>query len=449
MKLTLRAKVLAALLLCSLSAVTVVALVTPWLLEHRFIAAARRVHFPHFTQLVERYQQLPGALPWGTRGAAADLYRRIVLVDKARRVRPDPGFVSPPGGALPGLQGRARFPSPPGFPLGPGGRRDPFASQNIRFVLADTGGYVFLPFYGYHVGQRLSWLERLRADRFYLHGKPVGYALVTGTVPQTGMDKSYRTMLYQSLALAGGLAMLFSILAAVLLTRPILRQLHYLSEAVSRMKSGNRAQTVRVRGHDEIASLARAFNRMSDELTVQYESLQMSNATIAEQARSLQKMSYTDELTGLHNRRYFNEQFDRWFSRCRRERCELALIVIDIDYFKKINDGFSHQIGDEVLQQIARLLRECVRSQDILARFGGEEFILLMPFTDVGEAADISQRMRRQIEQHRWHQIAVGLQVTASFGVAGRQASRQEMLKLADEQLYRAKDAGRNCVCVA
>lgn len=451
MKLTLRVKVLAVLLFCSLSAVLIVALVTPWLMNRHFVAQARAANFPHFTHQIERYERLPGALPWGSRDAALDLYRRIIVVDMAKRQRHIQAMAA-------GDDAQIRypaFPPPPGFPPPRDAQRpsqlgsNPFASENMRFVLADTNGYVFHPFYGYKAGQRLSWLERLRADRLYLKGNPVGYALATGTIPQTGIDQNYRSLLYQSLGIAGIAALAISILAALLLTRPILRQLRLLSAAVSRMKPGSEAQAVTVHGQDEIATLAHAFNRMSGELAEKYQALQTSNATIAEQARSLKKLSYTDELTGLSNRRYFNEQFDRWHGVCKGEGRELALILIDVDHFKKINDGFSHQVGDAVLQQISRLLRECVRNQDILARFGGEEIILLMPDTPLEKAEDVSQRMRQHIEEYRWKQVAIGLQVTASFGVTGLRASQHDMLRVADDQLYRAKDAGRNCVCVA
>lgn len=442
MTLTLRAKVLAALLLSSLGAVLVVALVTPWLMEHRFLGQARSAHFDHFTHLIERYQQMPGALPWGNRDAALDLYHRIIEVDKARHSQRQ---ARRPAGRRP-LPG---FPPPPGF--GPPGRQQgaPFASQDMRFVLADTEGYVFHPFFDYQAGQKLTWLERLRADELTLNGQPVGYALAAGTAPETRLDDSYRTLLYQSLAVAGGVALVLSFLVAFFLTRPMLRQLRHLSNAVHGMEPGNRSEPITVSGRDEIATLAHAFNRMSDELTDKYQALQSSNATIARQAQTLEKLSYTDELTGLYNRRYFNEQFDHWFGECRREGRQLALIIIDVDHFKRINDNFSHQTGDAVLQQIARLLRECVRSHDILARFGGEELILLMPDTSLEKAEEIAERMRRHIEEHSWHQIAVGLQVTASFGLTSLQTTQHDMLRIADEQLYRAKDGGRNSVCVA
>lgn len=442
MTLTLRVKVLAALLISSLGAILVVALVTPWLMEHRFLGQARSDHLPNFTRLIERYQHLPDALPWGIREAALDLYHRIILVDKATHQRQRSGGPT-------GLRRPPGFPPPPGFGPPPRQRSDPFASSDVRFVLADSQGHVFHPFFDYRAGQQLTLLERLRADNLTLNGERVGYALATGIAPDTALDKSYRTLLYQSLAVAGGVGLLLSMLVAVLLTRPMLRQLNHLSTAVSGLEPGSDVEAIRVKGRDEIASLAHAFNRMSNDLTEKYRALQSSNATIAQQAKSLEKLSYTDELTGLHNRRYFNEQFDHWFAICQRENRQLALIIVDVDHFKRINDGFSHQVGDLVLQQIAQLMRECVRSQDILARFGGEELILLMPDTPAEKAEEIAERMRQHIEDHAWHQIAVGLKVTASFGITRLQAAQHDMLKLADEQLYRAKDSGRNSVCVA
>ncbi len=436
---TLRTKVLSALLLSSLGAILVIALITPPLLEYRFVGQASATHFGHFTRLIQRYQNLPDALPWGTRAAALDFYQRIVTLDRRRheqRALEQRPPRRPPRGM-----------SPAGNPPRPGGS-SPFESTDMRFVLADTQGYVIPPFYDYQAGQQLSLFERWRAAPLTFNGELVGYALATGEAPQTPLDDSYRTLLYQSLAVAGAIALLLSLLVAALLTRPMLRQLRQLSRAVNELEPGQPFTPVVVSGTDEIATLAKAFNRMSGELTDKYRALQASNETIARQAKSLERLSYTDELTGLHNRRYFNEQFAHWFEICTQRQRALALVIVDVDHFKRINDGFSHQVGDLVLQQIAHLMRQSVRTQDILARFGGEELILLMPDASVQTAKEIAERMRLQIEQHPWQQIAEGLRVTASFGITGLQHSQHDMLKRADEQLYRAKDSGRNSVCI-
>jgi diguanylate cyclase (GGDEF)-like protein len=456
MNLSLRVKIPGALLLCSIGAVVLVALVTPWLIHRRFMEQARQMHFQHFTGLIARY--IDAGHAWGGRDAAMDMYQRVIVPDRQRfeamRWRaPPPGappFAAdrPPPPGEPGMRPFPRDGLPPPAGLPPPDAR-PFASQDMRFVLAGPLGYVFHPFYDYRAGQRLSAAERDRAGKLYLHGQLVGYALATGKAPLSVNDRSYMSVLYQSLAVGGGIAALISLLAGLLITLPMLRHLRHLSAAVGRLRPGSEPGQVPVRGHDEIAMLARQFNCMSAKLAEQYDALQASHETIAAQARSLERLSYTDELTGLHNRRYFNAQFCQWLERCGEEDRALSLVILDVDHFKQVNDEFSHEVGDEVLRQLAQLLRECIREQDILARFGGEEIVLLMPDAEPVEAEEVSQRMRRRIEQHDWHRIASGLKVTASFGVIGRCESRQEMLRCADELLYRAKAAGRNRVCVA
>lgn len=456
MNLSLRVKIPGALLLCSIGAVVLVALVTPWLIHRRFMEQARQVHFRHFTGLIARY--IDAGHAWGGRDAAMDMYQRVIVPDRQRfEAMRRPG--APPG-APPLAADRPPSPREPGIlPFPPDGLpssaglpppgRNPFASQDMRFVLAGPLGYVFHPFYNYHAGQRLTAAERARAGKLYLHGKLVGYELATGKVPLTATDRSYLSVLYRSLAMAGGIAVLLSLLTGLLITRPMLRHLHQLNLAVRQLDPGGERCQVPVCGHDEIGLLAREFNRMSTALAEQYDALQASHATIAAQAHSLERLSHTDELTGLHNRRYFNAQFRQWLERCQEEDRPLSLIILDVDHFKQVNDQFSHEVGDEVLRQLAGLLRGCTREQDILARFGGEEIVLLMPDADRATAEELSQRMRRCIEQHDWERIASGLKVTASFGVIGRCPSRQEMLRCADDLLYRAKAAGRNRVCVA
>lgn len=448
-RLGLRWKVLGALCLCSMSAVLLIALMTPWMMHRRFMQQAKQAHFSTFTHTIARY--IAEGHHWGGRRSALDMYRNVLQAHRrAARARATAG----PGGWPPPRPGRRLPPPPAGRPPPARGpqpwREDPAASENMRFVLADQLGYVFNPFFAFKAGQRLTAAQRARADRLYLHGRVVGYALATGTIPVRPQDRSYLQMLHRSLWIGGAVAVLISLLAGLALTEPMLRRLRRLDEAVTRWRpDGSASAPAPVRGSDEIAQLAQQFNRMSRELSRQYAQLQSSHATIAEQARSLKRLSHTDELTGLYNRRYFNEQFARLLDECRRQGGELALIIIDVDHFKQVNDGYSHQVGDAVLCELASLLRAGVREQDVVCRHGGEELVVLMPGAAGEEAAALSQRLRRRIETHAWERIAAGLKVTASFGVAGRGESPREMLRQADRQLYRAKAGGRNRVCMA
>jgi diguanylate cyclase (GGDEF)-like protein len=138
--------------------------------------------------------------------------------------------------------------------------------------------------------------------------------------------------------------------------------------------------------------------------------------------------------------------------RARRFGHPLAVAMLDIDHFKSINDRFSHSLGDEVLRTVARLLRESCRLSDVVGRYGGEEFVLLLPETSVANAALLCEKLRRRIELHGWRSLHPELAgVTISIGVAAEGhetcAAVLDGLAFADQQLYRAKREGRNRVC--
>lgn len=166
----------------------------------------------------------------------------------------------------------------------------------------------------------------------------------------------------------------------------------------------------------------------------------------AEQQLAL--LATTDPLTGASNRRRFDEVLRTEVARSRRYGAPLSLIICDIDYFKRINDGFGHPAGDRVLQQLSALLSENIRETDVFARLGGEEFAILAPNCDEGCAWKFAEKLRGAVEAHAFPD-AQGL--TCSFGVAVLRAmeGQEKLVKRADEALYRAKGEGRNRVVLA
>uniref|UniRef100_A0A831UDS4 diguanylate cyclase n=1 Tax=Geobacter metallireducens TaxID=28232 RepID=A0A831UDS4_GEOME len=164
----------------------------------------------------------------------------------------------------------------------------------------------------------------------------------------------------------------------------------------------------------------------------------------------LRTLSITDPLTHLHNRRHLMEMVDREFQRSCRKGAPLSLVILDIDYFKKINDTYGHQEGDRVLTILADIVRRRLRSYDLAARYGGEEFVLLLPETPVNEALSIAERLRVEVQEHVFDGSLQGLVITISLGVATYPSSRVEsidsLFRQADEALYRAKQGGRNRV---
>ena len=161
------------------------------------------------------------------------------------------------------------------------------------------------------------------------------------------------------------------------------------------------------------------------------------------------QLATLDALTELYNRRHFMEVLDKEISRALRHRRALALCIIDVDLFKPVNDTFGHIAGDEVLRRMAAVLRQHVRSDDIAARIGGEEFAVLLPEGSAEDAIAFAERLREAIAATIFSPGGAPRQITVSVGVASLRApvtSRSQLLAAADAALYRAKHEGRNRV---
>lgn len=178
-------------------------------------------------------------------------------------------------------------------------------------------------------------------------------------------------------------------------------------------------------------------------------SLAAAHGQLQRQKEAAELLARTDALTGLANRRAFDEAAELEVQRTVRHNTPLALVLTDIDHFKVINDRFGHHVGDQVLQHFARVLSASVRNIDLVGRWGGEEFAILMPGTTLEEAAQAAERMRVAVENTPLPLADGELRTTASFGVAAFSAATPTMISLlgrADAALYRAKDKGRNRV---
>ena len=168
--------------------------------------------------------------------------------------------------------------------------------------------------------------------------------------------------------------------------------------------------------------------------------------------QEVEKAAQADSLTGLHNRRWFDDAFARQIKRCGEDGAPFCLIMIDVDYFKRVNDTYGHIAGDRVLIAVARVLANHIRPVDMLARYGGEEFALGLPNTDLDESFAIAERLRRAIEFLSLP-FLVGEplpHLTISIGIARMQAGQtlEALVVVADAALYRAKDGGRNRVVI-
>jgi two-component system cell cycle response regulator len=165
------------------------------------------------------------------------------------------------------------------------------------------------------------------------------------------------------------------------------------------------------------------------------------------------ELAVTDSLTGLYNRRYMSNHLDAMLQRAKMDYKPVCVMIMDIDFFKRVNDTYGHDVGDEVIREFSERIGASVRGIDLASRYGGEEFVVVMPDTDLSVASTVSERLRRQISETPFsvNKGALGLDLTCSIGVTVSKEgeSSDSLLKRADEALYKAKRDGRNRVVVA
>ena len=173
-------------------------------------------------------------------------------------------------------------------------------------------------------------------------------------------------------------------------------------------------------------------------------------AELRQSVTNTMALAVTDELTGLYNRRYFDRHLSLMLDKAREQSRDMALMLIDMDFFKSVNDNHGHDIGDAVLREFAERLRRNIRGVDLACRFGGEEFVVLMPDTDYRQAQGVAERVRMAVAERGFEtQESRPLMVTCSVGVALNETALdtpETILKRADVALYRAKREGRNRV---
>lgn len=273
----------------------------------------------------------------------------------------------------------------------------------------------------------------------FFEGKPIGTLAIISDTQQLWARIQEFVLMQMGVSLLALLTlMLLSFKLQSLFTRPIMGLIDAMQQ-VARTKDYR--TTLESRRQDEFGNLYAGFNAML--------------ADIRERDERLSRLATTDSLTGLANHHQAMETMQNMIIRAERKGESLGVIMLDIDFFKAVNDRHGHPVGDRVLQEIARVLQACAREYDLVARLGGEEFLVLCDGGTREITVAVAERIRTGIEQHPIeYQPGQFLQVTVSLGghASVPQSAEQplaSMIKAADAALYRAKAAGRNCHVLA
>lgn len=241
--------------------------------------------------------------------------------------------------------------------------------------------------------------------------------------------------------LVGVLSLCFAVLLAFLISRYITRSIAKLIYGVRQVANRNFTFKVDIQSKNEIGELADTFNQMVDQLN-------LHRKHIEQQQHKLELLARTDALTGLNNHRHFMEELTSEAQRAVHSDSPLSVMILDLDEFKRINDTYGHLVGDQVLLTTAEIIKKHLRSTDIIARYGGDEFCVAVTNTTAPRAKSLAKKIRQEIAYKEFSADGVPkFHVTCSIGLTQfhkDMTSTLEVLKLADQALYQAKKSGRN-----
>ncbi len=269
-------------------------------------------------------------------------------------------------------------------------------------------------------------------------------------------------VIHDTIGLAVGITLLMVPLGFEVV-RHIVRPINGLTRAAQAFAAGELDQRVDDKRRDEIGDLNRTFNAMADELESSHTKLVKLNAELEDRVlqrtteleeanKRLAEMAARDSLTGLYNRRHFGNLLGQLFAEATRYNTELTCMMFDLDNFKRVNDTLGHQTGDQLLQMTARIIRETIRESDVAVRYGGDEFVILLPQTSPRDARSSAERLLEKFRKQLMEELPEANIATLSIGLASREEDRPEkamdLVNLADEALYLAKAGGKNRITV-
>lgn len=274
----------------------------------------------------------------------------------------------------------------------------------------------------------------------------IKWFMVSLTHPESAENRGYFATVVVTRILGLALTLL---VVGVAFDRMVLRRLAILDAAAKELSAGNYAVKFPRQGSDEFGRLGRTLEEMAHQVRAHTSDLEQQ---VTERTQVLERIAYADFLTGLLNRRGMIDRIQMERNRLARSHGKLGVIVLDVDHFKKVNDAHGHAFGDRALVHVANMIRGVMRSYDVCARWGGEEFLVIVPdVTDHGTLGATAEKLRQEIARSPVSQDAPEVRLTVSIGchLADPAETIDRMIKAADDALYLAKQTGRNRVVIA
>ena len=235
------------------------------------------------------------------------------------------------------------------------------------------------------------------------------------------------------------------------------KPLNHMRELCFQVKSANYQELVSLPNEstdeDDMVSLMRDMNWMARQIERREKDLQQVVEDLWQSRNQMELMAMTDPLTTIANRRCFFDTLEQLFAALRCRYCPISLLIVDVDFFKKINDTYGHQIGDKVLLGLAKIIQENIREGDLVARIGGEEYGILLQNTTSQEAVSVANRIRSGIDNHKFLVDDIQISVTVSIGICTLSqppccCDQEKLYRYADQALYHSKNNGRNSISV-
>ncbi|XXJ18162.1 GGDEF domain-containing protein [Desulfovibrio caledoniensis] len=305
--------------------------------------------------------------------------------------------------------------------------------QPFRFLVMDRNGAVLFPAGGYKAGEIVDGEILAQAVPVTVDGKVVALAAHTGVARMEAEDTAFLTMADAGMLIGGVCAaVLTALLALVLGWRQSAPAMDVIRSVRTLCNGDKDGACIEVPADEDLGELAEAYNAMSQELSrCRFE---------------LDELSVLDPLTNLYNRRHFDEQARQFFESAKRYEQSLSVVMADLDHFRALNETFTREVGDMILEKVAEIISRHTRKSDVVARYGGEEFVVLFTNTARDKAAIACENIRLAVEEYPWDEFHHDLKVTISLGLADNTDtdSATSMIARADQYLSAAKAGGRN-----